>query len=170
MKKSFLICVAVLAMCIVGCPKPDRHVGNNGHSHIDRHDRPDAFSNQDLLREHNMQRRDHHMKELYCDRDLENAAQKWAEHMCSRNRLYHGSLRSKVNLEQWDTVGENIAWGQRDAREVVDSWMDSPGHRRNILNRDFYHVGFGVAYDRDGRPYWCAIFGGLKTELDRRRP
>jgi uncharacterized protein YkwD len=45
------------------------------------------------------------------------------------------------------TVGENLAWGtgtRAMPREIVQSWMESPGHRANILNRTFREVGLGV--------------------------
>ena len=41
------------------------------------------------------------------------------------------------------TAGENIAKGQRSAEEVVNAWMNSPGHRENILNSSFTHIGVG---------------------------
>jgi uncharacterized protein YkwD len=38
-------------------------------------------------------------------------------------------------------------------------WMDSPGHRRNILDKDFTEIGVAVGYSVDGRPYYCQVFG-----------
>jgi uncharacterized protein YkwD len=55
-------------------------------------------------------------------------------------------------------AGENLAAGQRTAAEAVQSWMDSPGHRENILNRDFGHLGVGVTIDNNGRLYWAQAF------------
>ncbi|BDG35019.1 CAP domain-containing protein [Saccharococcus caldoxylosilyticus] len=43
------------------------------------------------------------------------------------------------------TAGENIAAGQRTPQEVVNAWMNSPGHRANILNKNFTHIGVGYA-------------------------
>jgi uncharacterized protein YkwD len=93
------------------------------------------------------------------DHELSRAAQKWAEHMAYRDRLYHGDLSNKVNRHRWHYLGENVAKGQRDAAEVVGDWMGSRSHRKNIMNDNFNSVGFGIAYSRDGRLYWCAIFG-----------
>jgi uncharacterized protein YkwD len=42
------------------------------------------------------------------------------------------------------SVGENIAWGYATAAQNVQAWMDSPGHRANILNASFTHLGVGV--------------------------
>lgn len=55
--------------------------------------------------------------------------------------------------------GENIAWGYRSASAVVDGWMNSPGHRANILNCRSKAVGVGVAHDADGTPYYTQDFG-----------
>ena len=56
-------------------------------------------------------------------------------------------------------AGENIAWGYRSASEVVDAWMDSPGHRANILNCGAKSIGAGVAWAKDGTPYYTQVFG-----------
>ncbi|MFF1511137.1 CAP domain-containing protein [Streptomyces sp. NPDC058326] len=54
--------------------------------------------------------------------------------------------------------GENIARGQADAAAVMESWMNSDGHRANILNCDFTTVGVGVHFG-DGGPWWTQNFG-----------
>ncbi|MFD5005009.1 CAP domain-containing protein [Streptomyces mutabilis] len=54
--------------------------------------------------------------------------------------------------------GENIARGQTDAQAVMDAWMDSPGHRANILNCDFQTLGVGVHFGSGG-PWWTQNFG-----------
>ena len=43
----------------------------------------------------------------------------------------------------WFAVGENIAWGQRTPKAVTAAWMNSAGHRQNMLNSDFSHMGVG---------------------------
>ena len=54
---------------------------------------------------------------------------------------------------------ENIAWGYRTAKDVVDGWINSPGHRANIVNCTSIAVGVGLAYKSDGTPYWTQDFG-----------
>ncbi|MFF4019814.1 CAP domain-containing protein [Streptomyces sp. NPDC001843] len=54
--------------------------------------------------------------------------------------------------------GENIARGQADAAAVMEAWMNSPGHRANILNCDFKTLGVGVHYGSGG-PWWTQDFG-----------
>ena len=55
-------------------------------------------------------------------------------------------------------AGENLAAGQRTPAEVVQGWMGSQGHRRNILSADFGHLGVGAAIGDDGRIYWAQLF------------
>ena len=54
-------------------------------------------------------------------------------------------------------AGENIAYGQRTPQEVVNAWMNSSGHRANILNSSFTQIGVG--YEPDGK-YWTQMFIG----------
>ncbi|MGW2814637.1 CAP domain-containing protein [Streptomyces sp. NPDC001415] len=54
--------------------------------------------------------------------------------------------------------GENIARGQADAKAVMDAWMNSPGHRANILNCQYKSLGVGVHFGPGG-PWWTQDFG-----------
>ncbi|GGM07435.1 hypothetical protein GCM10010129_59180 [Streptomyces fumigatiscleroticus] len=58
------------------------------------------------------------------------------------------------------SIGENIACGQRCAADVVRGWMNSPGHRANILEPDFTHLGVGFAGGGRAGTYWTQVFGG----------
>lgn len=58
----------------------------------------------------------------------------------------------------YTAAGENIAMGQRTPADVVRAWMNSAGHRENIMNGDFSHLGVGVAMDSSGRLYWSQNF------------
>jgi len=58
-----------------------------------------------------------------------------------------------------DPGGENVARGQRNAADVMNSWMNSEGHRANILNCDFKAIGAGVAQGVDGTLVWGQLFG-----------
>ena len=58
------------------------------------------------------------------------------------------------------SIGENIACGQRSAAEVVRGWMNSPGHRANILKPGFTHIGIGFAGGGAAGTYWTQLFGG----------
>lgn len=54
-------------------------------------------------------------------------------------------------------AGENIASGQKSASEVVNAWMNSPGHRANILNSSYSRIG-SASVNIDGTFYWVQLF------------
>lgn len=56
------------------------------------------------------------------------------------------------------SAGENIAMGQTTAKEVMTDWMNSDGHRQNILNTSFTKLGIGIHRGADGRLYWAQMF------------
>jgi len=57
-------------------------------------------------------------------------------------------------------AGENIAWGQRSPEEVVNAWMNSAGHRANIMNSNFTKIGVGYYQNAKGVNYWSQLFIG----------
>ena len=69
-------------------------------------------------------------------------------------------LSSASNAQEYPyiLVGENIANGQEDVDEVMTTWMESPGHRENIL-AEFTEMGGALVKDDVGMNYWCVDFG-----------
>jgi uncharacterized YkwD family protein/spore coat assembly protein SafA len=59
---------------------------------------------------------------------------------------------------RFSAAGENIAMGMRTPAEVMNAWMNSSGHRNNILNNSFNEIGVGLAKDSKGRQYWTQMF------------
>ncbi len=59
---------------------------------------------------------------------------------------------------RFSAAGENIAYGQRTPQEVMNGWMNSPGHRSNILNPTYNQIGVGVAKASNGTFYWTQMF------------
>jgi len=57
-------------------------------------------------------------------------------------------------------AGENIAMGQQTPTAVMTAWMNSAGHKANILNSNFTEIGVGVAKDKNGTIYWTQQFIG----------
>lgn len=55
-------------------------------------------------------------------------------------------------------VGENIAYGYTTPSNVMEGWMNSPGHRANIMNAGYKNIGVGFWQDEYGRQYWAQIF------------
>ena len=62
---------------------------------------------------------------------------------------------------KFSAAGENIAYGQRTPQDVMNDWMNSPGHRANILSPSYNQIGVGVAKKANGTYYWTQMF--IKT-------
>ncbi|GAA2123206.1 CAP domain-containing protein [Glycomyces algeriensis] len=98
------------------------------------------------------------------DSRLDNAARLHAEDMAANDYFDHTSQDGRGPTERAAEqgyeggVGENIAAGYPDAAAVMEGWMNSEGHRANILNCDYSVLGIGIA-DRDGTLYWVQNFG-----------
>lgn len=92
------------------------------------------------------------------DQQLSRFAQKWAEFMASSEKLKHSNMSSILDLG-FNKAGENIAYGQKDEQQVMRTWLKSYGHKRNIMNKSFTHIGCGFASSKTGTPYWCVCFG-----------
>ncbi|HEX6903498.1 MAG TPA: CAP domain-containing protein [Thermoanaerobaculia bacterium] len=117
----------------------------------------------------NAERRKAGVAPVKANADLDESAQKHAEDMLARNFFAHESPsgttvreRARAAGYRWRTIGENIAEGQLSVREVMDTWMRSPGHRRNILDKDFKEMGVGLAMGSSGGTYrvlWAQSFG-----------
>ncbi|WP_282204860.1 CAP domain-containing protein [Kitasatospora fiedleri] len=96
---------------------------------------------------------------------LATAALRHSEDMAARNFFDHTNPDGAGPQQRIDAVGyawsgwgENIARGQKDAAAVMESWMNSPGHRANILNCKFTELGVGVHLGTGG-PWWTQDFG-----------
>lgn len=73
----------------------------------------------------------------------------------------NGSSFSTVLDEQgvnYMSAGENIAYGQRTPKEVMNAWMNSQGHRENILNSRYTSIGVGCYQAPNGTLYWTQLF------------
>ncbi|MFE9820453.1 sigma-70 family RNA polymerase sigma factor [Streptomyces sp. NPDC005773] len=99
------------------------------------------------------------------DAQLTDAAQRHSEDMAARNFFEHTNPDGAGPGERvtdagyrWSAYGENIARGQQSPESVMDSWMNSPGHRANILNCSFKNIGIGI-HKGAGGPWWTQDFG-----------
>ena len=123
-----------------------------------------------ILERVNAVRRRERLKPLSQDHLLDQAAQDHAEDMLARSYFEHRSPegttvreRSRAARYYWAVIGENIAEGQTSLDEVMETWMNSPGHRKNILSPNFTELGVGLALGRGGdgeyRAVWVQNFG-----------
>lgn len=101
------------------------------------------------------------------DSALNRVAQLKAEDMAKKGYFSHTSptygsafdMLKSHNIK-YKTAGENIAYGQKTAQTVMNGWMNSSGHRANILKSSYTKLGVGYAVSSNGTPYWVQIFVG----------
>jgi uncharacterized protein YkwD len=114
----------------------------------------------ELLDLHNAERLKRGLPQFAIDERLNAAAQKHANWMSNRRRMSHrgagwSSPAQRIAAEgyRYSSIAENIAAGQTSVEQVMRAWMNSRGHRNNILGRN-REIGIG----RTGN-YWCVVFG-----------
>ena len=102
---------------------------------------------------------------LLFNRQLDNAANRHTDRMTGADYMSHqlpgeAGLGDRVTNAgyEWRRVGENVAAGYTTPEAVVDAWMNSPGHRANILNPDFDHIGVGYSNAPDNIPYDTDVY------------
>ena len=115
----------------------------------------------------NQERTSQGLSPLSYDSQLAELAQTKAEDMAENGYFSHqsptyGSAFDMMNEAgiSYRSAGENIARGQRTPEAVMDSWMNSSGHRANILSSSYSSVGVGYAEDENGTAYWVQMFLG----------
>lgn len=103
---------------------------------------------------------------LQINTKLNASAQGHSEDMERRNFFDHNNPDGKTATERMReagytgrTTGENIAVGQDTPKEVVDAWIDSPGHCSNIMNPNFTELGVGFFKTGNKGPWWTQNFG-----------
>lgn len=107
----------------------------------------------------NRSRAAHDLPPLKAQACLQRFAQKQANAQAGKQTMYHQDLQPVLRRCSMSFVGENVAWGYTSSKSVQRAWMNSPGHRANILHRKFKLVGVGVATARDGSLYYAVVFG-----------
>lgn len=103
------------------------------------------------------------LSKVVLDKNIEAAAlirAKEIEVSFSHTRPNGSSFSSvlKENNISYRGAGENIAWGQTSPEAVMNAWMNSEGHRANILNANFTKIGVGYYQNSAGRKYWTQLF------------
>ena len=115
----------------------------------------------------NSERKAKGLSALTLDSQLSKLARLKAEDMAKKGYFSHtsptyGSAFDMMNKYgvSYRTAGENIAKGQKTAESVMNGWMNSSGHRANILSSAYTNIGVGYAKDSRGNTYWVQIFKG----------
>lgn len=113
----------------------------------------------------NIERQKAGLSALTLDTSISNVARKKSQDMANNNYFAHqsptygsaGDMLKQFGIK-WSAWGENIASGQRTPEAVVTAWMNSEGHRANILSSNFSKIGVGYAVNSNGTPYWTQMF------------
>jgi hypothetical protein len=138
---GWLLSAALLASTFVGLsPAPASASGPNTSS---------------ILSAVNSSRANAGRRPLSLRSDLSAVAYRWSQHMAATGTLAHNpNLTAQVSHWRW--VGENVGYGP-DWRSVETAFMNSPGHRSNILDRDYSQIGIGVVV-KNGRVWVTQVF------------
>ena len=126
---------------------------------------------QSILKLVNIERTNRGLDPLSIDIQLDQAANLHNDEMVRADMMSHqlpgeASLGDRVRATgySWTRVGENIAAGYTTPEAVVEAWMNSTGHKENILNPEFTHIGIGYEFAPDNKNadfdvYWTQVFG-----------
>ncbi|WMJ78377.1 MULTISPECIES: CAP domain-containing protein [unclassified Sedimentibacter] len=113
----------------------------------------------------NIEREKEGLPALTLDTAISNVARIKSQDMADNNYFAHqsptygsaGSMLTKFGIS-WSAWGENIASGQKTPEAVVTAWMNSAGHRANILSSNFSKIGVGYVTNSNGTSYWTQMF------------
>ena len=159
--------------------KDDNNPGNDNNQDQDKDDNNqnddnnssniNGFSKEqvEVLNLVNKERKANGLKPLTLNKELSNVANIKSRDMIEKGYFDHTSptygspfdMMKKFNIS-YNTAGENIAMGQKTPSEVMNSWMNSSGHRANILNSTYTELGVGIQKDSNGTIYWTQMFIG----------
>ncbi|WP_017185135.1 CAP domain-containing protein [Alkalibacillus haloalkaliphilus] len=112
----------------------------------------------------NEEREQRGLQPLELSGELSDVARAKSQDMADENYFSHQSPTYGSPFDMMDhygvdyrTAGENIAMGQRSPEAVMQGWMNSDGHRENILSDQFTHIGVGYV-EGNGSTYWTQMF------------
>lgn len=141
-------------------------IKDNNQQGVDRADPVESTSQaKQVLELVNQERRKVGLESLELSNELTDVATLKAQDMRDNNYFDHTSPRYGSPFEmmrhfgvQYTSAGENIAAGQKTAAEVMNSWMNSSGHRANILNEGYREIGIGYVEGGSYGTYWVQMF------------
>lgn len=117
----------------------------------------------------NKKRAEFGLSPVVWNEDLERLAHAYSNEMAVNNFFSHQGIDGKtvgkradsMGIKKWHALGENIAYNRghdNPFESVVESWMNSPGHRENILNNRWQKSGVGIAVTPEGAYYFTQVF------------
>lgn len=119
----------------------------------------------EVIRLVNVERTKRGLQPLKANWELSRVARLKSQDMANKGYFSHQSptYGSPFNMMEnfgirFSSAGENIAYGQKTPAQVMTAWMNSPGHKANILSPSYTEIGVGLARNRNGVPYWTQMF------------
>ena len=119
----------------------------------------------EVIRLVNIERSKKGLQSLQQNWELSRVARYKSQDMINKGYFAHNSPTYGSPFQMMESFGikfsaaaENIAQGQRTPEQVMNNWMNSPGHRNNILSPSYYQIGVGVAKDSKGNLTWTQMF------------
>lgn len=120
---------------------------------------------ENLIEAHNRLRKEAKLRTFTPSKKLQAAAEVQARDMAEHSKMSHegtdgSTLTDRIKGQQYDyrRIAENVAYGKYTIDQVMEGWMNSESHRKNILG-SFSQIGAAVVLDKHGVPYWCVTFG-----------
>ena len=144
------------------------NIENNNQNNTNSTNTSDFSKEQvEVLNLVNKERAAQGLKPLTLNKELSRVATLKSKDMNDKNYFDHTSptygspfdMMKTFNIS-YKAAGENIAMGQRTPSEVMTDWMNSSGHRANILNSNFTELGVGIYKGANGTIYWTQMFIG----------
>ena len=149
--------------------KPNNNTGSDSNNSGSTNQGSTSFAayQQEVVNLVNKERAKYGLSALKSNSSLANVATIKSQDMVNKNYFSHTSptygspfdMMKQFGIS-YKTAGENIAMGQKTPSEVVTAWMNSEGHRKNILSSSFTQIGVGVAKNANGQLYWTQMFIG----------
>lgn len=119
----------------------------------------------EVIRLVNVERQKNGLAPLKANWELSRVAQYKSQDMVEKNYFSHTSPTYGSPFKMitdfgltYSAAGENIAMGQKTPADVMKGWMNSSGHRANILNSTYTEIGVGLAVNKNGQNYWTQMF------------
>ncbi len=119
----------------------------------------------EVIRLVNIERSKKGLQALKADWEISRVARYKSQDMINKKYFSHTSPTYGSPFKMLETfgirfssAGENIAYGQQTPAAVMKSWMNSSGHRANILSPSYTHIGVGLAKSSSGVCYWTQMF------------
>lgn len=153
-----LLCFTVLT-CTVSCSKDD--------SPEDIEKQEALLISEEILQLVNIHRASISKEPLAINNLATQLAEEHTYYMVTQNDISHDNFNERSDRlfdeENATRTGENVAYGQQSAKDVMEAWLNSSGHRANIEG-DFTHIGIGVVKNESGIYYFTQIF--LKKKME----